>query len=179
MILQKENKILRAIAKPVADLRASGLKELIFKMAEVMFKEPDGIGIEAPQIGESLRIFLVSGEVMRLDKKIRPSSKSDSGSPKKSDFIPGLDFLVFINPQIKKFSVKKNKDVEGCLSVRGFYGEVTRPEKLNVEYFDETGKKHSRGFSGLFARVIQHELDHLNGMLFIDKAKNVKKLKDA
>ncbi|KKT42315.1 MAG: hypothetical protein UW30_C0001G0040 [Candidatus Giovannonibacteria bacterium GW2011_GWA2_44_13b] len=178
MILQKENKVLRAIAKPVADFHSPGLKTLISKMAEAMFKEPDGIGIAAPQIGESLRVFLVSGEVMRLDEKSRPSSKSGFESPKKSDFIPCRDFLVFVNPQIKKFSVKKNKDVEGCLSVRGFYGEVTRPEKLNVEYFDEAGKKYSRGVSGLFARVIQHEVDHLNGALFVDKAKNVRKLKD-
>ena len=169
MILQKESKVLRAIAKPVANFRASGLKELISEMAEAMFKEPDGIGIAAPQIGESLRVFLVSAEVKRID-----SGEPHDASKKKSK-----DFLVFINPQIKKFSAKKSKDVEGCLSVRGFYGEVTRPEKLNVEYFDETGKKHSRGASGLFARVVQHEIDHLNGVLFIDKAKNVKKLKDA
>ena len=60
--------------------------------------------------------------------------------------------------------------------MRGVYGEVKRCEKVTVEYFDESGKKHARGASGLLARVIQHELDHLNGVLFIDKAKNIKKL---
>lgn len=179
MILQKDNLVLREIAKPVSDFQSPGLKALIAKMADAMFKEPDGIGIAAPQIGESLQIFLVSVEVLKLDGKSGPSSKSGIKSQKKANFTPGLDFLVFLNPKIKKFSIKKSKDIEGCLSVRGFYGEVTRPEKLNVEYFDENGYKHSRGVSGLFARVIQHEVDHLNGMLFIDKAKNIRKLKDA
>ena len=179
MILQKENMVLREIARRVSDFQSPGLKSLIVKMADAMFKEPDGIGIAAPQIGESLQIFLVSAEVLRLDGKSKLPSKSDFKTPKKTAFIPGQDFLVFLNPKIKKFSVKKNKDVEGCLSVRGFYGEVTRPEKLNVEYFDETGKKHSRGVAGVFAREIQHEDDHPNGVLFLDKAENVRKLKDA
>lgn len=169
MILQKENKVLREKAGAVQDFHSKELKQIISKMAEAMFKEPDGIGIAAPQIGESLRVFLVSGEVLRMDA-------GEIHDPKKKQ---PKDCLVFINPQIKKYSVKKTKDVEGCLSVRGFYGEVTRAEKLNIEYFDETGKKHSRGVSGLFARVIQHEVDHLEGTLFIDKAKNVRKLENA
>ena len=84
--------------------------------------------------------------------------------------------MIFINPCLKKLSQKKDKDIEGCLSVRGIYGEVARSEKVNIEYFDEAGKKHTRGATGLLARVIQHEMDHLNGGLFIDKAKNIKSL---
>jgi|SRR3989344_1055828 len=166
MIVQKENKVLRKSAQNVGDPASAGIKTLIEKMAKAMFREPDGIGIAAPQIGESLRVFLVAGEVIsstteELRQKGKPAEQT---------------YVAFINPVFKKVSVKKNKDVEGCLSVRGIYGEVTRPEKLTIEYFDEHGKKHSRGASGLFARVIQHEMDHLEGTLFIDKAKNVHKI---
>ena len=62
--------------------------------------------------------------------------------------------------------------------MRGIYGEVSRPKKLTIEYFDETGRVHHRGASGLFARVIQHEMDHLNGVLFIDKAKRLKQIRN-
>ncbi|MDO8523558.1 MAG: peptide deformylase [bacterium] len=167
MIVQKENKVLRENAGNVADIDTAEVKTVIKKMAEAMFKEPDGIGIAAPQIGESLRIFLVAGEVVSsTSEELRQKEKMD-------DQI----YLTFINPVFKKVSAKKNKDVEGCLSVRGIYGEVTRPEKVTIEYFDEHGKKHSRGASGLFARVLQHEMDHLEGTLFIDKAKNIHKIK--
>lgn len=156
MILQKESKILRGKAKNVDDPKSSEIKALIKKMAEAMFAEPDGIGIAAPQIGAGLRIFLVAKDILQGRKT--------------------ANFLVFINPVLKKTSSKKDKDTEGCLSVRGYYGEVMRPEKITVEYIDEVGKKHTRGASGLFARVLQHELDHLEGILFIDKAKNLEKM---
>ncbi|MDP3784667.1 MAG: peptide deformylase [bacterium] len=163
MILQKENKILREKAKKVDDPKSSEIKVLIKKMAEAMFAEPDGIGIAAPQLGAGLRIFLVAKDILQERKAV--------------------GYLVFINPVMKNASSKKNKDTEGCLSVRSYYGDVLRPEKITVEYFDESGKKHHRGASGLFARVIQHELDHLEGILFTDKAKNIKRfpqnLKDA
>lgn len=166
MILSQENKILRTIAKPVTDAKSKKLADLIKKMAEAMFKEPDGIGIAAPQIGESHRIFLVARDVLRLDEGI------DLTDPKKR----GKDYLVFINPSLKKTSTKKTKDIEGCLSVRDIYGEVMRPEKVTIEYTDEEDRKQMRGASGLFARVLQHELDHLEGVLFIDKAKDIRKI---
>lgn len=169
---QEENKILRKTAEMVADIKSADIKALIEKMAEAMFNEPDGIGIAAPQIGESLRIFLVAQDFLGekpsfkdLQKPGFPGSKKDAREK---------DYLSFINPVIKKLSQRKEKDIEGCLSVRGLYGTVLRSEKLTIEYFDEAGKKHHRGASGLLARVIQHEIDHLNGVLFIDKAANIK-----
>lgn len=166
MIVQKENKVLREIAEKVDDIKSAEIKTLISRMAEAMFREPDGIGIAAPQIGESLRVFLVAGEaISSTSEELRQKGKPAEQT-----------YTAFINPVFKKVSAKKDKDVEGCLSVRGIYGEVTRPEKLTIEYFDEHGKKHSRGASGLFARVLQHEMDHLEGTLFIDKAKNVHKI---
>ena len=173
MILQKENKVLRQNAKPVADPKNTDIKNLIEKMAEVMFAEPDGIGIAAPQIGKSLRIFLVAKEAaVRNADELRERIGDEN---KKRN----IDYLVFINPVVKNFASKKMKDVEGCLSVRGLYGEVSRAEKITIEYLDESGKKRQRGASGLFARVIQHELDHLDGVLFIDKAKNLKKISNS
>lgn len=166
---REENKILRKTADKVADppagragIKSAEIKSLIEKMADAMFAEPDGVGIAAPQIGETLQIFLVAKDMVELSGL--PAARKAKG------------YLVFINPVIKKLSQKKEKDIEGCLSLRGVYGEVLRPEKLTIEYFDERGKKHQRGASGLLARVIQHEVDHLNGVLFIDKAKNITRL---
>ena len=164
MILQKENKMLRQKAKQVENPEESDIKNLIKKMADAMFAEPDGIGIAAPQIGASLQIFLVAKDVFSPTKLIEKKSKQKR------------EYLVFINPILKKMSRKKMGDAEGCLSVRGVYGEVSRAEKITIEYLDKFGKKQQRGASGLFARVIQHELDHLNGVLFIDKAKKLKKI---
>lgn len=166
MILQKNNLVLRTAAKAVEKIKSDETKLLIKNMAAALLKEPDGIGIAAPQIGISLKIFLVTADVLAPE-----TLKERAGGTE-----PGI--LVFINPTIKKRSTKKNVDIEGCLSVRGDYGEVTRPEKITIEYFDENGKKISRGASGLLARVIQHEMDHLDGVLFVDKAKNIKHISD-
>lgn len=163
MILQEKNNILRETAEKISDIKSADIKSLIKKLANAMFAEPDGIGIAAPQIGESKKIFLVADDVLhpeRFEEKTKRTKK----------------YLVFINPVLKNKSSKKAHDIEGCLSIRGLYGDVVRPEKITVEYFDENGNKKSRGASGLFARVIQHEMDHLEGVLFIDKAKNIKKL---
>lgn len=158
MILQKENKILRNKTAEIKHFNSQELKLFIKKMSKTMFDEPDGIGIAAPQIGVPKKIFLVAEDVLF------PERFSDLKLKTKN-------FLVFINPVLKKKSSKKIKDTEGCLSVRGIYGEVSRPEKIVIEYFDEFGQKKIRGTSGLFARVIQHEIDHLDGILFIDKTK--------
>ncbi len=159
MIVQKNNKILREQARDVVDIASVDTHDTIRKLAEALFKEPDGIGIAAPQISISKKIFLVAKEV--IDEQ---SLEKMSGA-----------YETFINPVFKKVSIKKSKDTEGCLSVRGIYEEVARPEKVVVEYTDKNGKRQSRGASGLFARVLQHEMDHLNGVLFIDKAKHIKK----
>lgn len=164
---QEENKILREKSKEIKNFNSDELKSLIKKMSEAMFGEPDGIGIAGPQIGESKKIFLVAEDVLY------PERFSAEGAEQKKT----KNHIVFINPIFKNKSSKKTKDVEGCLSVRGMYGEVARPEKITVEYFDELGNKKTRGASGLFARVIQHEMDHLEGVLFIDKAKNIKHIK--
>ena len=85
-------------------------------------------------------------------------------------------FDVFINPKITKISKKKQAVKEGCLSVIGVFGAMQRAEKVTVEAYNEKGEKFSRGASGLLAQIIQHEMDHLNGILFIDTATNLEKI---
>jgi peptide deformylase len=83
---------------------------------------------------------------------------------------------VFINPKILKSSKEKKYMLEGCLSVRWLYGEVERSKQVTIESFDERGKKHVRGAGGLMAQIFQHEIDHLNGILFDSKAHNLRDL---
>mgnify|MGYP001564786565 CR=1 FL=1 len=82
-------------------------------------------------------------------------------------------YYVFINPVVKNISKKKQDSSEGCLSIPGKFGFVKRHEKITVKAYDETGRKITRGASRFFAKVLQHELDHLQGILFIDKAERV------
>ncbi|MFA6000113.1 MAG: peptide deformylase, partial [Candidatus Paceibacterota bacterium] len=82
--------------------------------------------------------------------------------------------LVFINPKISKMSKDKEWLMEGCLSVRPLYGKTWRSKKATITAYDENGKKFVRGASGLLAQIFQHETDHLNGILFIDHAKEVR-----
>jgi len=173
-IVQKGAVVLKTRTRPVLHFSSQALNTLILEMADALFKQADGIGIAAPQIGKSAQVFLVTSDVLNLNKlnaRIKTRTEKKTAVAFSED-----DYMVFINPAILKQSRKQVSDMEGCLSVRGIYGNVVRPEKVTIEYFDEHGKKNTRGASGLFARVLQHEIDHLNGILFVDKAKNVRKL---
>lgn len=158
----KKAEILRQAAKPVAqdEIGSKKINGVITSMQEALHAENDGVAIAAPQIGESLRIFVVAGRVLTRGKK-DPAEAKD---------------LVFINPEFTKLSKSKKPMEEGCLSVRWLYGFVNRHEKATVRAFDETGKKFEKGGSGLLAQIFQHEMDHLEGILFIDKAENVREL---
>ncbi len=162
-IVDKKSPILRKTAKdvPLKDIGAKKIQSIIKRMKMALKKERDGVAIAAPQIGESLRIFVVSGRV--LGHRISKSEKTPED-------------LVFINPEIVKLSKKKVGMEEGCLSVRWLYGSVKRSEKATVRAYDEIGKKIQAGASGLIAQIFQHEIDHLNGILFIDKATDIKNL---
>lgn len=121
-----------------------------------MNSQEDGVAIAAPQINESLRIFLVSPKAYRKNAKEVET--------------------VFINPKITKLSQEKEFMVEGCLSVRWLYGEVMRSKKCTLEYYNERGEKKVKGASGLLAQIFQHETDHLNGILFDSKARRLEDL---
>jgi peptide deformylase len=158
-IVQKENPVLRAIAKPVdfKNTPPAKLKKIIADMTVALNSQDDGVAIAAPQIGLSLRMFVVSHKVFEMIEK-----KS----------LMGKD-LVCINPKVIKLSKKKVDVEEGCLSVRWLYGKVSRSLQATIAYHDEHGKLHTLGASGLLAQIFQHETDHLNGVLFIDTAKDL------
>lgn len=178
-ILQKEEKVLRAIAKeiPVREIATPKIKKILKEMSESLKSQHDGVAIAAPQIGYSLRIFVVSGKIMQAGF---PETREESlNSPHPSPLLKKGEGeiqpdLVFINPKISKLSRAKEWMPEGCLSVRPLYGKTFRSKKATVAAYDENGKKFTRGASGLLAQIFQHETDHLNGILFIDHAKDVK-----
>jgi peptide deformylase len=169
-IVQKEDKVLREISKdvPVEDITSPKIQKILKDMSEALIEEDDGVAIAAPQIGLALNIFVVSGKIFHEDF-IR-----FEGLRRESKDIP--KDMVFINPKLLKVSKKKEWMPEGCLSVRWLYGEVERSKKATVEAYDENGKKFKRGASGLLAQIFQHETDHLKGVLFTDKAKDIQDL---
>jgi peptide deformylase len=136
--------VLRIKAKPVCDLDADTVK-ILDDMADSM-EQYRGIGLAAPQIGVSLALVVVKlAEDLPLIELINPETVSCSG---------------------------EEVDVEGCLSVPGIFGEVKRCTEVTVRYQDRTGEQKELKTSGLFARALQHEIDHLEGVLFIDKVIN-------
>lgn len=164
LLIDKDSPLLRAHAVPVAieEIGSKKIQNAIGKMKQALYAEDDGVAIAAPQIGVSLRIFVVKGGALGL------SEHWPENAP--------LADLVFINPEIVKVSKKKRKMEEGCLSLRYLYGEVLRHEKVTIQAFNEKGEEFRAGAAGLLAQIFQHEIDHLDGVLFTDKAENVRNL---
>ncbi len=165
-ITQKENPVLRTKAKevPVKDIATKEIQKIIKQMKNSLDSQTDGVAIAAPQIGISLRIFIISKKVEIIIRKTENLSEKELSSIKDT---------VYINPEIKKLSREKTLMEEGCLSVRYLYGQVKRANKATITAYNEKGEKFTRGASGLIAQIFQHEIDHLNGILFIDKANNI------
>ncbi|HEY4494252.1 MAG TPA: peptide deformylase [Candidatus Paceibacterota bacterium] len=168
-ILQKEEKVLRKIAAEVhvGEIKSVKIKKVLKEMSAALKSQSDGVAIAAPQIGYSLRIFVVSGRIFAKDF-MQPKEEIEN----KSEKVP--KDVIFINPKISKLSRDKEWVPEGCLSVRPLYGKTFRSKKATVTAYDENGKKFTRGASGLLAQIFQHETDHLDGILFIDHAQDVK-----
>ena len=166
-ILERGNPILETPTKEVslADIVSPKIQKLITNMKETLSAVTDGVGLAAPQVGQSLQIFVVSKRILARKK---------DGEKMNLESLKDIKDLVCINPKIIKASkTKKWMDGEGCLSVRWYYGKVFRSINVTLEYYDEHGKKQTRGAGGLLAHIFQHEMDHLHGELFIDKAKDV------
>ncbi len=159
----KDEKLLRANAHEVhlSELHTLAIRRLLADMGAALAKEPDGVALAAPQMGAPLRIFIVSGKILA---RLADKDGADA-SPHKD--------AVFVNPTLTKISREKQTVEEGCLSLRYLYGQVRRAAKVTLEAYDEHGKKVRRGASGLLAQIFQHEVDHLNGILFIDKATDI------
>ena len=165
---KKEEKFLRTKTADFdfQEFTKKEINELIKKMRETM-TAANGIGLSANQIGLNLRLFVaqIFDEPVKRDK----NNKIILPSPEK------MRFYAIFNPEIIKFSEKKSIIEEGCLSVPGVYGLVERPEKITLIGHDKNNKKIKIKAFGLLARVFQHETDHLNGVLFIDRAINLRK----
>ncbi len=142
--------VLRASAQPALGLiEQPDFQHLIDDMVATMY-QAEGIGLAAPQIGKSIRLAVIAGEV---DDRTEP--------------------LVLINPVIESPSLKQASMEEGCLSIPKVYGMVNRSASLELSAFDRRGKAFRLRAHGLLARVIQHEFDHLNGKLIVDRAEPI------
>ena len=151
LILTEPNKILRQISQPVKNVGKEEQK-LMDDMLETMYAAP-GIGLAAIQIGIPKRIIVM--DISKEEGKKEPR--------------------YFVNPVIKNKNPIKNTHEEGCLSVPEQFAEIDRPSKCEVEYLDYNGKKQMLKTDGLLATCIQHEMDHLEGILFIDYLSKLKR----
>ena len=149
--------ILRKTAVEI-DENYEGLDQLIEDMFETM-KASDGVGLAAPQIGKSIRLFLINAQEMEIDDE-----------PDLKDFK-----RIFINPYITEEWGEKWDFQEGCLSIPLIREDVSRHSKLKIEYYDENWEFQEEEFEGVRARIIQHEYDHLDGKLFVDKINPLRK----
>lgn len=173
---EAKNPVLRTISRPlsVPDIKSAKTKKLIAEMKKLLDKEHFGVALAAVQVGEPVRLFIVSGRALlrqAQDKSPRhpKSDYVDNELPTDSSRAESRD-QVFINPILTKLSRKKTEKHEGCLSIRGKWGEVPRAEKATLQYTDEEGRITTRGASGFLAHIFQHEMDHLEGILYTDKA---------
>jgi peptide deformylase len=143
--------VLRQVSKPLETIDSTVLK-LADDMLETMYDAP-GIGLAAIQIGEPLRLLVI--DVAKEEEGRKPQ--------------------VFINPQIVASSDTRSTYEEGCLSIPGYYAEVERPAEITVNYIDRDGKQQQLSAEGLLATCLQHEIDHLDGVLFIDHISRLKR----
>ncbi|MEK9750998.1 MAG: peptide deformylase [Flavobacteriaceae bacterium] len=141
-----------------------GLEQLIESMWETMY-HAHGVGLAAPQIGKSIRLFVIDGSPFADDEDATPSDQLVLKSFKK----------VFINAEMIAEEGNDFSFTEGCLSIPDIREDVTRPSVIRLRYLDENFKERVEEFSGLAARIIQHEYDHIEGVLFTDKLSPLKK----
>ena len=140
------------------------LDSLIDNMWETMYAA-SGVGLAAPQIGLSIRLFIVDASPFSEDKNLSSEEREKLSKFK----------MVFINPELKAISDDLNTFNEGCLSIPEIREDVVRENEIIVDYYDQDFNKHSLKLNGLRARVVQHEYDHIQGILFTDKLSAFKK----
>jgi peptide deformylase len=155
-IFETPDPILRQISKPVETFDAE-LRTLVADMFDTMYAAP-GIGLAAVQVGVPIRLIVI-----------------DLQEPEEEDGEPVRDPRVFINPEILWHSDEEVPYTEGCLSVPEQYAEVMRPDRIRAKWRDESGGEHEKEIDGLLAVCLQHEMDHLEGILFIDHLSRLKR----
>lgn len=141
-----------------------GLKQLVADMYETMYNA-FGVGLAAPQVGRAMRLFIVD---------TAPFSEDEDYSKKEQEQLKNFR-KTFINPVMLKEEGEEWGFNEGCLSIPEVREDVYRHEKITIEYYDEDFNKHTDVYDGLIARVIQHEYDHIEGILFTDRISSLKK----
>lgn len=151
--------VLKKVAEPVTEGITDELRQFMDDMLETMYATR-GIGLAAPQVGVSKRILVLDVEQGDEDEE----GNIAKGTP-----------LFFINPEIVWSSDELNTYKEGCLSVPGQYADVERPEKVRISFIDYHGKQQEVEADGLLATCLQHEIDHLNGVLFVDHLSTLKR----
>ncbi len=148
-----------ALEVAISEIGSKELETTITDMFDTLSKEASGVALAAPQIGVSKRLFVVSPKISEnIGKEIKE--------------------LVYINPKITKKSSRKVTLDEGCMSVSGWFGKIRRFDKVTVTARNRDGKLFTRGASGLLAEIFQHEIDHLNGILFTETAKDLRFVKN-
>jgi peptide deformylase len=157
-IAQLGNPILRQIAQPINQINDAKIQNLIDDLIATM-TQANGVGIAAPQVSEFQQIIIVAS---------RPTLRYPSA--------PVMEPTPMINPQIIDHSAEIVKGWEGCLSIPGIRGLVPRYEAIQVEYIDQYGEGQKQELTGFVARIFQHEFDHLQGMLFIDRVESTRDL---
>ncbi|MFD0988136.1 peptide deformylase [Methyloligella solikamskensis] len=150
-IITVPDQILRETAAPVEDID-DALKTLIDDMFETMYEAP-GIGLAAPQVNVGRRLIVMD-----------PSHDEDAPAP-----------LVMINPEILERSDELRTHEEGCLSIPEYTAEIERPQRTRVRFIDAEGREQEQDFLDLWSTLVQHEIDHLNGVLFIDYLSRLKR----
>jgi len=166
-IVQEPHSALRSscLAIQLPEITKPPVQKVITRMKQALLESGDGVAIAAPQIGVTVRMFVVAGFVFDHINNYHGEQKSPD--------------RVFINPVITKASkVKKAMKGEGCLSVRWVYGTTKRSDKVVVRAYDEMGREFTMTGTGLLAQIFQHEIDHLDGVLFIDHAHEVRQMTD-
>ena len=146
--------VLRSPTTPVENIQDPAVQSLIDNLLKTV-KKSNGLGIAAPQVSTSLQLFIVAS---------RPNLRYLNA--------PTMEPTAMINPQILAYSDETVKDWEGCLSVPGMRGLVRRSQEIEVLYTDRHGEQHQKVFTDFVARIIQHEHDHINGKVFLDRVES-------
>lgn len=160
-VLTIGNPLLRQVARDLRpeEIRSPEVRRLIDDMVDTMHHE-EGIGIAAPQVGESLQVAVIE---IHPDSARYPDMKA-------------FGLRVFLNPRVTVLDAAEQGFWEGCLSVPNLRGYVERPRRVRVDYLDTSGKERSIEAEGFLATVFQHELDHLQGVLYVDRIRDMTKL---
>jgi len=161
-IVQAGNPVLRQHARPLslAEISSKEIRELIESMRTCMWEAP-GVGLAAPQVGLSLQLAVIEDREEYQKEIPEAQLRERERRP--------VPFQVIINPKITEIGGERAEFFEGCLSLSGFSAVVPRARRVRVESLDEHGKKNTIEASGWYARILQHEIDHLQGALYIDR----------